>query len=172
MNSMAFSECRPGLRPAQLESCQWAAVRNLRRLAQEQNSCLGSGSDVLPPGAEMAWAKNAYRVFLAAAQQAPGLRAPRLARLDSPELTKDERRLLRALAAAQENDQPVLDNYLYKFALDRQHRVGLADAVRALAAALAIAGFRLPTMAIPCSPAPALRVAFVVKLLQAGEAVA
>jgi hypothetical protein len=52
-------------------------------------------------------------------------------------LTRDERRLLRALAAAQAADEMLMDNYLYKLALGFPSRALLAEAMRALAAALA-----------------------------------
>ena len=90
----------------------------------------------------------------------PDWRGPDLGELGRADPTKDERRLLRALVAAQAGDWPVLDNYLCKFALDRRQRAGLADAVCALAAALAASGFVLPASPPASVPAPALRVAF------------
>lgn len=77
------------------------------------------------------------------ADTAPVLRqvmAARLACAGSLSLTRDERRMLRALTAAQAEDEMLLDNSLYKIALDGQLRAGLARAVRSLAAILAAHG--------------------------------
>jgi hypothetical protein len=46
---------------------------------------------------------------------------------------KAQRRLLNAIAAAQAADRELLDNYLYKFALEQKDRARLAEAVEALA---------------------------------------
>ena len=75
-------------------------------------------------------------------------------------MTKDERRLLNALAAAQVEDAELLDNYLYKLALDRTARAHLAETVTHLAACLAVHGYWLqrPAGLIPI-PAAALAVA-------------
>jgi hypothetical protein len=75
-------------------------------------------------------------------------------------LTKTERRLLHAIAAAQAEDAEVLDNYLYKLALHREARSRLAAAVTTLAACLAIQGHWLPRGAESRAiPAAALTVA-------------
>ena len=158
MNSMVVAKPDPGLRSGSHEFCQWMAVQCLRHLARP--SGVGSGRAALPFSAELARAKAAFRAFLITGQQAPGVRAPNLGEPGRADHTKDERRLLRALAAAQAGNWPVLDNYLYKFALDRRQRAGLADAVCALAAALAANGCVLPACPLPSIPAPALRVAF------------
>ncbi|MBT1315020.1 hypothetical protein JQN09_24440, partial [Phocaeicola dorei] len=55
--------------------------------------------------------------------------------------TKTERRLLKAVSAAQAEDAWLLDNYLYKIALAPALRSRLALAVQALAAALAVHGY-------------------------------
>lgn len=101
---------------------------------------------MLLPSAEMVQAEDAFQAFLKAGQQVQGMRVPNLGEPGSLNPTKDEHRLSRALAAAQAGNQAVLDNCLYKFALDRQQRDGLADAVYALAAALAASGFMLPAL--------------------------
>jgi len=78
----------------------------------------------------------------------------------SPALTKGERRLLHAVAAAQREDAEMLDNYLYKLALDSGVRSRLAEAVTSLAACLAMQGHRLTRPAgCLCIPAAALTVA-------------
>jgi len=46
---------------------------------------------------------------------------------------KMQRRLINALIAAQAADKELLDNYLYKFALEQNDRARLAAAVEALA---------------------------------------
>jgi hypothetical protein len=75
-------------------------------------------------------------------------------------VTKMERRLLRALAAAQAENVWLLDNYLYKIALEPGIRHRLMEAVEALAATLAVHGYWLahPVDMLPV-PASALRVA-------------
>jgi hypothetical protein len=81
--------------------------------------------------------------------------------LGTPEsltLTKSERRLLHAAAVAQAEDAGLLDNYLYKLALDRDLRARLAGAVTTLAACLALQGHWL-TRPAGCLPAAALTVA-------------
>ena len=157
MNSTVVADPEPALWSASIPACQWdacqrVAVHSLRRLARGRDGALP-----FSPG--MARAAAAFRAFLDGADQAPGARAPVLGAPGSPAPSKDERRLLRALAAAQHGDYAVLDAYLCKFALDRRLRAGLADAVCALAAALAAGGVVLPARASPPIPAPALRVA-------------
>ncbi len=74
---------------------------------------------------------------------------------ESMVLTKDERRLLNAIAAAQAEDHELLDNYLYKLALDHKARSRLSEAVASLAACLAVQGYWLtrPLGAVPISGA-------------------
>lgn len=158
MNSMVVVT-DPGLRSGPHRTCQWVAVQSLRRLARPCSMEEG-GHAALPLSADRVRAETAFQAFLTAVSRAPGVRAPNLGEPGRADPTKDERRLLRALAAAQAGNWPVLDNYLYKFALARQQRVGLADAVCALAAALAASGFVLPAFPPASVPAPALRVAF------------
>jgi hypothetical protein len=76
------------------------------------------------------------------------------------EVTKTERRLLKAISAAQAEDMRLLDNYLYKIALMPTVRYRLTMAVEALAAALAVHGYWLarPVDGLPL-PASALLVA-------------
>jgi hypothetical protein len=74
-------------------------------------------------------------------------------------LTKDERRLLRATAAAQADDLAVLDNYLFKLALDRTLRDQLADAITRFGAILAVRGYWLTNPGGRSIPAGALMVA-------------
>jgi len=79
--------------------------------------------------------------------QPAGAGGPRPMQLGVPGclgLTKDERRMLHAVAATQAGDEALLDNYLYKLALDRPVRRHLAEAVRKLAACLAVYGCWLP----------------------------
>ncbi len=160
MNSMVVAKSEPGLHSISHENCQWVALQNLRHLARPRSAGVEGDRAALPFSAERVRAERAFRAFLTAVPQVQGVRAPNLGEPGRADQTKDERRLLRALAAAQAGDWPVLDNYLYKFALDRQQRAGLADAVCALAAALAASGFVLPALTLSSIPAPALRVAF------------
>ncbi len=115
---------------------EWLTLRFLRRLAHMGRFPTVTG-DASETGVGLARAAESFCSFLAAARQGEGMREPRLAHPGSPVVTKDERRLLRALAAARANDEVLLDNYIYKFALSALPRVQLAQAIRALARALA-----------------------------------
>lgn len=157
MSSTVSADPMPWLCSGSPEVCQRVAVQSLRCLLRSRRTEVKDDSTILPFCAGLVRAETAFQAFLEAARQIPGVRAPNLGEPGGLNQTKDERRLLRALAAAQAADWPVLDNYLYMFALDRQQRSGLADAVCALAAALTASGFMLPTSSVPAS---ALRVAF------------
>jgi hypothetical protein len=151
----------PGSRTRALTPGERLVVCTLRRLAQD--------ADVHTPGAvfglhdvvaDLASAEQLFRAFLAEARTGGGVREPILARAGCPSLTKDECRLLRAVAAARAGDEALLDNYLYKLALDPSPRARLAEAVRALAAALAAQKDPPPTPdARQPVPAPVLAVA-------------
>jgi hypothetical protein len=71
-------------------------------------------------------------------------------------ITCDERRLLRATAAAQAENDMLVDNYLFKLAPHPRARPPLIDAITALAMALGTSGHWLIPLALP---ATALRVA-------------
>ncbi|HEY0185058.1 MAG TPA: hypothetical protein VGC09_19830 [Rhodopila sp.] len=83
-----------------------------------------------------------------------------IAMSDTASLTKDERRLLRAVAAAQNEDSELLDTFVHKLAMGRGGRRHLAGVITNLAACLAVQGYWLPrpTELIPV-PGPALTVA-------------
>jgi hypothetical protein len=125
--------------------CEWLAIGFLRRVAHAAHCSLGSSVGVPEPSMDLACAEEAFCSFLVAAQQDAGAREPYFAHPSSPLLTRDERRLLRALAAAQAGDEALLDNYLYKLALGSSPRAQLAQAMRALAAALTVQGHRVPS---------------------------
>lgn len=161
MNVMVSASPKPDLWSGPSEACQSVALQSLRGLLRREDNASHQGGDSLPLSSDMVKAKLAFQAFLAAARQVPGAREPNLGEPGSPTPTKDERRLLRALATAQAGDWAVLDNHLYKFALDRRQRAGLTDAVRALATALAASGFMLPALPTSIVPASALRVAFI-----------
>ncbi len=127
----------PGAPPSADLVCLQVAVGVLRAVAGPQSG----GSDLfLPRCAHLRRAENAFRAFHAAAGARPVCTGSWFATA----LSKDERRLLRALAAAQAGDAALLDNYLYKLALDQSCRACLAEAVCALAVALANAGYAVP----------------------------
>jgi len=118
----------------------WRAARILRRIARDWRTSVVDEDHAQRDGrADLARAEAAFCCYLARAdaRHGEGRREPRLACPDRPALTKDERRLLRALAAARATDERLMDNYLYKIALDPSLRAFLAHAVRALATALA-----------------------------------
>ena len=110
----------------------------------------------MPPCGDTIRAGRALRIFLAVASPDRGSRAPHISRLGRPGLTKDECRLLRAVAAVQADDEKLLDSCIYRIALDRKQRACLAEAVRALAKVLAARGYVLPALPVPSIPAPAL----------------
>ena len=159
MNSMTFISAGSDPSGRSSRDCLWRAVQCLRRLALQPAPSVRETDHVLPPCADMVRAGRAFRAFLMVAWPALGARAPYLAQPGNPYLTKDERRLLQAIVAAQADNHWVLDNYLYPIALDRKARSHLAEAIRHVAAALEAAGFLLTVL--PRSvPAAALRVAF------------
>lgn len=89
-----------------------------------------------------------------------GTAGPQIADPEAPALTRDERGLLDALAAAQHPNVAVLDNYLIRLAPARAPRAQLAEAVRALADVLAASGRLLTSPSVCWSlPAAALTVA-------------
>lgn len=120
------------MRRGQPNPGEWLAIRLLRRAAHGAPCPAGTYAP-LEADTELALAEERFCSFLAAARQGEGAREPRLAQPGSPLVTKDERRLLRALAAAQTGDEAVLDNHLYKFALAALPRARLAQAMWALA---------------------------------------
>ena len=127
-----------GMFSGRLSLCEWLAIGFLRRVAHVAHCGLGSDGGILEPSMDLARAEEAFCSFLVATEQDIGAREPYFAHPSSPLLTKDERRLLRALAAAQAGDEALLDNYLYKFALGPLPRAQLAQAMRSLAAALTV----------------------------------
>ena len=151
LNSIVAAGPEPALWPASTpagpgnvgsgDAGQRAAVQGLRRLAR-RGDAEGGGAPPACPGTARAAA--AFRAFLDGADQAPGARAPTLGDAESPVPTKDERCLLRALAAAQRGKGAVLDAHLCKFALDRRLRASLAEAVLALAADGTVLPGRIP----------------------------
>lgn len=72
-------------------------------------------------------------------------------------LTRHERRLLRAAAAAQADDDRLVDNYLFKLAPHAEARPALTRAVSVLATSLALAGHWLPALPVPESVPPVAR---------------
>jgi hypothetical protein len=76
--------------------------------------------------------------------QAQGGAALRMAEWGTLHLTRDERRLLRAVATCQAGQTELADNLLFRFAPRSLVRAGLTQAVAALAATLAAGGYWLP----------------------------
>jgi hypothetical protein len=127
------------------------AVWTLRRIVHGARSCGLSGdtasrrSDIAADLARMA---DCLRDVLAQ-QRRSGLRPLRIDPPGSLCLTRDERRLLKAVAAAQADETGVLDNHLYRLALVQPARTRLAEAMTILAAALAVQGHWIPQPAMP-----------------------
>lgn len=159
MNSIAAVVERPGLGSVSHSYCRWMAAQTLRRLAHQTPYCVEDGLGALPPCDDTVRAGDALRTFLIAASPDRGSRTPCISLPGRPALTKDEWRLLRAIGAVQANNEELLDNYLYRIALNRQQRTCLADAIRALTKALAARGYVLSVPLTPDIPAPSLCVA-------------
>lgn len=137
------------------------AVRLLRRVlpAQVQPS---PGGQRKAGAAEDALEPAILRIRHAIGQLEAEPPAPlQIAGPEDPDLTGDERCLLRALAAAQHADEAVLDDYLGRLAPTRGARARLAHVVRALADVLAVSGrlLRSPSLLCWSLPAAALTVA-------------
>jgi hypothetical protein len=124
---------------APLSGDESLAIWALRRITgQGWNCALSCTARPAHIEKELAYIADRFRAAFG------GMRPVRLAMPGSQELTKDERRLLHAIAAAQAQDAQLLDNYLYRLALDPSARAPLAEAVKSLAACLAVHGSWLP----------------------------
>ncbi len=159
MNSIAVVTEGLGLGSVLHGACHWVAAQTLRRLAYQTTCGADDGVGALPPSDDTMRAEDALQTFLTAASADRGSRVPYISRPGRPALTKDECRLLRAIAAAQADDEKLLDNYLYRIALNRKQRARLAEVIHALARALAARDYVLPALTMANIPAPALHVA-------------
>jgi hypothetical protein len=132
------------------------AVSAVRRPFQCSGSCPQAPQDgaVLAPDLHAAGAllRHAHEMMLRL--QGSGLL---VAPPGTVTLTRHERRLLRATAAAQTNDSWLMDNYLFKLAPSRQVRPTLAYAVTTLAASLAAMEHWLPAFSFPTDVRPIAR---------------
>ncbi len=146
MTSMPFPPRPSQPQPAANEVCLRVALGALRALAGQADGKDSADGLFLPACAYLTRARRAFRAFRVAARSEPGARPACMATRCAPAPTKDECRLLRALAAAQAGDAPLLDNYLYKLALEQNCRACLAEAVSSLAAALRHSGFEVPNL--------------------------
>lgn len=99
-------------------------------------------------------------LFAAIWQQEPNLQD--FCELGEWRATGEERRLLRALAAAQAENDDLLNRYLVSFTPERSAQQCLKLAIEALAANLAVHGYWLPQLRdllqVPASALPLLRV--------------
>jgi hypothetical protein len=136
------------------------ALLILRRAAGQERQCLSASPFV--PGLierEFSAVEAHFRALFAPHCAACGVRPVQLGMACCLNITKDERRLLNAAAVLQAGDDSLLDNYLYRLALDRAARKPLAEAVAQLAAALAVHGYWLPRPNAAPIPAAALTAA-------------
>lgn len=150
---MTLLQAEPGLSRAER-----VALCALRRAVGGQ---AGAASLVCPFGLGRDQAQI-HRALLAVWQgrQAECARALPLRPPGGFAVTKLERRLLRAVAAAQNEAFWLLDNYLYRIALEPAQRARLVAALDALAAALAVHGYWLEApRETPPLAASAMRVA-------------
>lgn len=123
---------------------QQLALRVLRCAGGAQPYCMfwhGEGSRT---GGELG---EITALFAPLLQTPPALAYMRSVQLMPPGcsgLTKDERRLLNIIAAAQAGDESLADNYLYRLALERRARHCLGTACLRLAAWLAVNDYWFP----------------------------
>ena len=117
----------------------------LRQSGRGQSLCRHSGTiDLRGMGRELAGIAETFGALL---KRRPDTNCAAAVQLGLPgcvALTKDERRLLNVIAAAQAGDDVLVDNYLYRLALERAARGRLAEAAMKLAACLAVHGYWLP----------------------------
>lgn len=121
-----------------------AVRRSLRcaaRGAQDPQDLPALGADLQEAGALL---RRAHGMMLRL--QGSGLR---VAPPGAAALTRHERRLLRATAAAQTDDIWIMDNYLFKLAPNRHARPALALAVTTFAFSLATMKHWLPAFPFP-----------------------
>ncbi len=125
------------------------ALWALRCVDTEPRPCL-TGARRVPAGliAELHAVIRAFRAFQGQIQ-AQGGAGLRMAAWGSSHLSRDERRLLRAIAACQAGQTELADHLLFHFEPRSLVRRGLAQAVAALAATLAASGYWLPHQAEP-----------------------
>lgn len=125
-----------------LTDAQRLAIWVFRRGADGHRPCPPHGTVNVPHIArELLGIAGLFTELL---EQPGTIRAMQLGQPFCLAITKDERRLLHVIAAAQTGDDALADNYLYRFALERAARGRLAEAVAKLAACLAVYGYWLP----------------------------
>ena len=128
-----------------------AAVWALRRVAydaqvQRKSCALPAATPSWSLAGDLARMASTFASVFAQ-REATGLRQLRVNPPGSLALTRDERRLLNAIAASQSDEAALADNYLFKMAANSDVRRRLADAVMTLAATLAVQGHWLPMRA-------------------------
>jgi len=152
---------RPSQQVASMADEERVAIRLLRRILSPRP---GPSIDV-PESPDLEQAASLIRNTIGCGTCAPDDNAGPLrlnvAMPEEPEVTSDERGLLRALAAAQHAEEPTLDRALSRLVPAREPRTSLTEAVRALARALAASGRLLasPRALAWSVPAAALTVA-------------
>ncbi|MGI4744592.1 MAG: hypothetical protein ACRYGI_10255 [Janthinobacterium lividum] len=152
---------RPSLQVASMADEERVAIRLLRKILSPRSgpSIDGPESPDLEQAASLIRSTIGRGTCALDGQAGPvGLD---VAMPEEPEVTLDERSLLRALAAAQHAEEPALDRALSRLVPAREMRTSLTEAVRALARALAASGRLLasPRILAWSVPAAALTVA-------------
>lgn len=112
------------------------AIWTLRCVDQAPRTCMARDSNLARDLQPVIKALQACQKQMVAQRQA-GLR---LAAAGSRHVTRDEHRLLRAVAAMQAGATELADNLLFRFAPSQSIRPGLTHAVTALAATLGTEG--------------------------------
>lgn len=146
----------PPLQVATMAEGERVAIRLLRRILGSR----GAGPAELDESPALDHA--AMLIRRAVDPDAGGLSRPiDVALPEDAAVTPDERTLLRALAAAQHAEEPLLDQAVSRLMPAREKRSSLAEAMRALARALATSGRSLANPRVLCwsLPAAALTVA-------------
>ncbi len=128
----------------QLSLPERLAVWVLRCIGHEPRPC-HAGHRRTPPGflSELHDVIGQFEAFQMQ-MHAEGWAGLHLAEWGALHLSRDERRLLRALAACQAGQTGLADNFLFRFAPRSVIRSHLTQAVAALAATLAAGGYWLP----------------------------
>lgn len=112
------------------------AIWTFRCVDQTSHTCMARDSKFARDLQPVIKALQAFQTHMMAQRQA-GLR---LAATGSRHVTRDERRLLRAVAALQVGAVELADNLLFRFAPSQSIRPGLTQAVTVLAATLGAEG--------------------------------
>jgi hypothetical protein len=160
---MGYDRCSPPEATAldELSLPERFAIWAFRCIDHEPRACHARQRKA-PPGltSELHAVIRQFQVFQNE-MHAEGGAGLRMAEWGTLHLSRDERRLLRAVAACQTGQTELVDNFLFRFAPRSAVRAGLTQAVAALAATLGAGGYWLPqpadTWPMPAAALPVAR---------------